>query len=194
MCRYAHRSQAERDILPKIGCAGQSSSRPRAIRSRSASSPATSARNRPASCRRTPDRSPGASRSRPATAAAHTARSTSPRVRCSGPVAWLTGFSPEGHAERVAQVADHLVRRHPAPPRGLSGCTRREPARDLRPALVCETSSSSGAFPTSRLRRPREMRRAPARPASASSTSARKAGSLRSASNCGAARSVGATK
>ena len=213
MCRYAQRSQAACDILPKIGCAGQSKPFSRVVMSsRSASSSATSAAKSPGlvpadllidlrACRnssrppqRKVQRDPLHQRSlQPAGGVAH-------RL--------LAGRHPEG----VAEMADHLMRRHPSPAaRRCPDAPSLSLPNDLRLALAPVRESSCvphrrDRWPASRDRRathepisrsPPASRNAASarwRPASASSSSARNAGSLRNASNCGRPESVGATK
>ncbi len=117
------------------------------------------------------------------------------------------------HPEGVAEVADHLVRRHPSPAAGALRPHRSQPADEVHLArLTCESlhwiQPASDRIARTRAggRRPLHepiSRSPPAsrnavsarwRPASASFSSARNAGSLRNASNCGRAESVGATK
>ena len=95
------------------------------------------------------------------------------------------------HSEAVAEMADHLVGRHPAPSTAALRSERPQPAPDVRLALIVRESLHA-CRPGERRRyapmscSPPASRKAACarrRPASASSTSARNAGSRRSASN-----------
>ena len=135
MCRYAQRSQADCDILPKIGCAGQSSPCARVAKSSSsASSSATSAAN---STGRVPvdlliDLRACRNAGRPRHGQVQRDPLHQRSLHGAGRVA--DGLLAADHAAGVAEVADHLMRRHrPPAARGL-GTHRSQPANDLRSA------------------------------------------------------------
>ena len=172
MCRYPHRSQSARDILPKTGCAGQSKPCPASSSDRGALRPGRRPRrNHPASSPRIADRSPGASRCRVATAAEDTARSTSSR-------------SAGGDWRRASPAS----RRSPCRTHRRDG--RSSDARTSVPTVAGSprsTSSACGRVPSWHRACASVFMRAAAQPRSRSPPASRKAASARCAARFGLA-------